>query len=519
MKLSDKIWLIIFVLVGVAFSLWRFWNLTASCLWFDEIFSVHAAEMDFQNLFWFVAQDLIHPPLFYVLLKIWISMGGESLFWLRFFSVFFSLISLIPFILLGRELKLNNSTISLALLFLAANGCLIKYAQEVRMYSVLLCFALFSMWLFVRFLNLGKNIWILTVLNLLLVYTHYFGWLIVLSEILAICILQRIKIRQMLIMLGILLLCFAPWVFAVWKAAEINSNLGQNIGWIERPNSAILFQFLFDLIEPFYYQLSNVEPTSIFVITVPLWLILLTAFTFYFINWQSQSETEKRNFYLLSIFAAFPILPAFIASWFLPYSIWGTRHLIFVFVPFSILSAMALTKINILPLKITLFGLTFPPLKIALFGLIFLLFGISFYWQIQRGTPVYIWCAWENLAKGLDKNNSAKIYVFEDLVAYDMWFALRDAEKNFQIIKVGGIEDLPEDKAYFLPRGFDKVQTTDENAMTGDRFYIAFRDSVFNEKNPPLRNLINKGYRIGEPKVFETPGLKAFLVEIWKDKK
>jgi uncharacterized membrane protein len=504
MKSNDKTWLIIFALVCAAFIALRFWNLTTSCLWFDEIFSVHAAGMDFQNLVWFVAQDLIHPPLFYILLKFWIMIGGESLFWLRFFSVFFSIISLIPLFFLCRELKLSYSTISLALFFLAANGCLIKYAQEVRMYSPFLFFALFSMWLFARFLHLGKNIWILTIINVLLIYTHYFGWLVVLSEITAIIVLQRIKIRQMLIMFGILLLSFAPWIFAVWKAAEVNANLGQNIGWIAAPNLATLFQFLFDLIEPFYYQQSSIDQTSIFIITIPLLLLLMTAFTIYLIDWKSESTEEKQNLILLTILTKIPILAALIASWVLPYSVWGTRHLIFVFVPFAILTAIVLTKIK-------------PAAVAGIFlGLIFVLFAGAFYIQTKRGMPVLFECAWENLAQRLDKNTPAKIYVFEDLVAYDMWFALRGAEANFEIIKVDGIEELKEDKAYFLPRGFEKVQKIAENGMTGERFYVAFRDAKFNEKHPPLRNLINKGYKIGEPKVFETPGLRGFLVEVWK---
>ncbi len=70
MKLNVKIRLIFLALICLVFIVLRFWNLTASCLWFDEIFSVHAAEMGFQHLIWFVAQDLIHPPLFYILLKI-----------------------------------------------------------------------------------------------------------------------------------------------------------------------------------------------------------------------------------------------------------------------------------------------------------------------------------------------------------------------------------------------------------------------------------------------------------------
>lgn len=504
MNLYRKLGPVALVVVCAAYIALRFWHLTDSCLWFDEIFSVHAAGMDFPDLLWFVAQDLIHPPLSYILLKIWILAGGESLFWLRFFPVFFSVLALYPLVRLCRTLRLEYSTISVAILFLAVNGCLIKYAQEVRMYSPFMFLALCSMWLFARFLLLGKNIWILTLINVLLIYTHYFGWLLVLSEITAILVLQRIKIRQMLVMLGILSASFAPWVFAVWKAAQVNSNLGQNIGWIARPNPASLFQFLFDLVEPFYYQQTNIETPSVYLISIPLVLLILTAFVIYLVDWKAEGETEKQNLILLVILLKFPIFLALIASWVLPYSVWGARHLIFVFPPFAILTAIALTKIKPAPVA----GI--------FLGLIFVLFGAAFFIQTKRGTRILFECAWENLAGKLDKTQKTKIYVFEDVTAYDMWFALRDAEQNFEIVKVNGIEGLQEDTAYFLPRGFEKVRTTDENGITGERFYVAFRDAQFNEKHPPLRNLINKGYQIGEPKTFETPGLKGFLVEVWR---
>jgi uncharacterized membrane protein len=67
----------------------RMWRLTDTCLWFDEIFGVHAAGHDWNSILGFVAQDLIHPPLFYLLLKLWIGIGGESLQWLRLFPVAF----------------------------------------------------------------------------------------------------------------------------------------------------------------------------------------------------------------------------------------------------------------------------------------------------------------------------------------------------------------------------------------------------------------------------------------------
>ncbi len=501
-KSNEKFWLAALALICLVCVLLRFWNLTESCLWFDEIFSVHAAKHAWRDLFWFVAQDLIHPPLFYVLLKIWITLGGESLFWLRFFPVFFSIIALVPFYFLCRQLKLNYSTISLAFAFLAANGALIKYAQEVRMYSLLLCLALFSMWLFARFFHLGKGFWALTIVNVLLVYTHYFGWFVIVSEVAAILILQRIKIGQILTMLGIAVLSFAPWIFAVWRAAQVNADFGQNIGWMTKPNPKIVSEFVFDLIEPFYFQASSVDASSNFFVSVPILLVFIAAAIFYFSNRKDKSEAERHSFFLLAIFILMPVLLAFAASWLLPYSVWGTRHLIIVFAPTAILLSIFLDEIEI---KI---------LKIGFVSFIFLLSGVAFVIQMKTPQQKFIWCAWEDLAHNIDAGKPQKIYVFEDLTAYHFWFALQRDSDLIQIIKIKNVAGMVEDKAYFLPRGFDAVQTV--NDFEGERFFVAFRDKDWNEQKPPLQNLMDKGYRIGEPQTFEAQGLKAFLVEVKK---
>lgn len=484
----------------------RLWNLTDSCLWFDEIFGVHAAEMDWRNLFWFVARDLIHPPLFYVLLKIWLSIGGESLLWLRLFPVLFSVLAVFPFLKLCGELNLNFDsrrkfrTISLALLFFAVNGSLIKYAQEVRMYSLLLCAAVFSLWLFARFVNTGERFPALLVVNLLLVYTHYFGWFIVAAEILAIIVLAGHHLKKIWAMFGFVFLGFTPWIYLVWQASKINADVGQNIGWMTKPSLSAIFKFVFDLFEPIYFEQSNADAAAIILITLPIIAAAFLAFGFYFADWKNRNEIEKRNFKLLSIFFFTPLFSAFIISWISPYSIWGTRHLIIVFAPAAILTAFAVAKITVEFLR-----------NAALISLL-VLFAAAFALQATRREPKYIWCAWENLAANLDANQPTKIYVFEDLVAYHFWFAKRDAAENFQIIKINGIENLTEDKAYFLPRGFDQIRTT--NQFEGDRFFIAFRDKSFDESAPPLRNLKAQGYRIGAPQSYEAQGLKAFLVEI-----
>lgn len=502
MHLNEKKWIVIISLIFFVYVLLRLWKLTDSCLWFDEIFSIHAAGHTWNSLFWFVAQDLIHPPLFYVLLKIWISIGGESLLWLRLFSVFISIIAFIPLYFLCRELKLKHSAIALALAFLAANGALIKYSQEVRMYSLLFCLSIFSTWLFARFFNSGKSFVWLVIINVLMVNTHYFGWLIVLSELIAIIFLQKIKIKQILIMSGTAVLSFMPWIFALWQASKINSDVAQNIGWMSKPTLTVIFQFAFDVIEPFYFQQSSDEWSSTFLVTIPLLLLIGASKIFYFAGWKD--EADKRVFYLLSIFTAVPILSAFAVSWLLPVSVWGSRHLIIVFVPMLILAAKFLTEIKI------------RSIKIIFLSLIFLIFGTAFVLQLRTEQPKFIWCAWEDLAGNIDASQPQKIYVFEDLTAYHFWFAMREKGDKAEVFKVKNLEGIEEDAAYFLPRGFEGIKTIDESEINGKRFWIAFREEDWDKTKPPLRNFIQKGYRISEPIAIEVKGLKAFLAGVEK---
>src|SRR5687768_7886557 len=89
---------LLFSVTVIVFVVARFWQLTSSCLWFDEIFSVHAARHGWAQLFSFVAADIIHPPLFYVLLKLWTGIGGESLLWLRLLPAITSIAAIVPFI-------------------------------------------------------------------------------------------------------------------------------------------------------------------------------------------------------------------------------------------------------------------------------------------------------------------------------------------------------------------------------------------------------------------------------------
>lgn len=484
--------------ICLVFIALRLFRLTDSCLWFDEIFGIHAAGHSWNSILQFVALDLIHPPLFYVLLKVWIVVGGEGLFWVRLLPVVFSIIAIFPFISLCRELKLGFWTRILALFFFAINGSLIKYAQEVRMYSLLLCLSLFSMWLFARYFVKGKSFIPLVVLNILLVSTHYFGWFVVGAEVAAILIFQRIKWRRIMTMLAVTFVSFMPWAYAVWRASQTGSELGQNIGWMTRPGVKNIGQFALNLIEPFYYQASTADPISVFRVSLPILLIGLSACAMYLIKWKQRDREESMSVKLLILFSVLPVIAALAASWVLPYSVWGIRHLIIVFAPVSIMFAIVVAKIPI------------PGIRTAALTLILLFSGYAFILQSQRAVPQYIWCAWDDVAREFSsKVDERDIYVFEDLVAYHLWFALRNG-RDANVIRVTGTQ-VPNDDAYFLPRGFHSVRKIGESEIDGDRISIAFRAAEIDAGKPPISILVSRGYEIVEILPFPVGTAKAYL--------
>lgn len=487
----------------------RFWRLTDSCLWFDEIFSVHAAEHSWNSILNFVALDLIHPPLFYVLLKLWIGAVGETVFWLRLLPVIFSIAAIFPFIAFCRELKLSFWTQALALFLLAVNGSLIKYAQEVRMYSLLMCLSLYSMWLFARYFYRGKSFAALVIVNVLLVYTHYFGWFVIVSEVSAILIFQRIKWRRIATMFGIVLVSFLPWMITVWQATRSGSELSQNIGWMSRPGVREIGVFVLDLIEPFYSQAATSEPASIYRISIPILLIVITSWIAYLRGWKALADGERRTIWLLLIFIKLPIIIAFIASWLLPYSIWGTRHLIIVFAPFTILAAIAVAN---LPVEW---------MRIASITLLLLLSGYAFVIQVNREPGSQVWCGFGELAdRVFANNNRGPVYVFEDLAAYHLWFTFRtdpDPKVRQRVVKLENFPGMSEDKAYFLPRGFDDEYVRREPVrFTLQQMWIVFRSKDFDINEAPLNTFIANGFQISRKEMFETGSGRVYAAFIEK---
>ena len=54
------------------FVVLRIWHITTYSLWGGEAFTMIGATQEWNGMFSYIIADIVHPPLFYVLLKLWI---------------------------------------------------------------------------------------------------------------------------------------------------------------------------------------------------------------------------------------------------------------------------------------------------------------------------------------------------------------------------------------------------------------------------------------------------------------
>ncbi len=123
-------------------------------LWLDEATTASVSVMSFGQIFRNFLPGDFHPPFYYVLMKFWVDVFGNSETSLRVPSIIFGLGTVVMIYKIGR-LKFTNRE-SLTASFLAAtSGLLVYYSQEARMYSLvvfLVCCAFYfflkSRWFF-----------------------------------------------------------------------------------------------------------------------------------------------------------------------------------------------------------------------------------------------------------------------------------------------------------------------------------------------------------------------------------
>ena len=177
---GGRAWLVVLCLAagGLALRL-----LTTRGLWVDEAISVDQAQMSFEAMLDDLQRTDRHPPLHYGLLWLAVRAFGDGELAVRIPSIVAGTLLVPTLFACGRELYDRRTG-----LVAAALGALaplaIWYSQEARMYSLFMLFSAASLWALVRAVRNGRAPdWAAYALAAIaLLWTHYFGVLIVAVE-------------------------------------------------------------------------------------------------------------------------------------------------------------------------------------------------------------------------------------------------------------------------------------------------------------------------------------------------
>jgi hypothetical protein len=141
-------------LLGLALRLFR---LGAGSIWYDEGVSLYLAHLSIPALIAHTAGD-IHPPLYYILLHVWLLLAGESQFAAAFFSLFFGIL-LIPATYLVARRLLGRDVAVVAAFLVALSPYHLWYSQEMRMYTLGALLGLLSFYFMLLWSSLGGALW------------------------------------------------------------------------------------------------------------------------------------------------------------------------------------------------------------------------------------------------------------------------------------------------------------------------------------------------------------------------
>jgi len=181
--------------VLLAFAL-RVYRLDYQSLWRDEADALRFALLPLRELLGTFVQRGWNGPLYFSLLRLWVSTAGRTEFALRFPSLLGGVLAASLTYALGRRVGFYRLAI-LGSLLVATSPYLVWYSQEAKMYALLTAGVLLSWHLYLRALDQGgRGAWVGYVLvTSLCIYVHLLAVLLIPTQATAF-LLQRKRYRQ-----------------------------------------------------------------------------------------------------------------------------------------------------------------------------------------------------------------------------------------------------------------------------------------------------------------------------------
>ncbi len=299
----------------------RLVNITTEPIWYDEGYTVVLSNHSVGEILRQNAEDT-HPPLYYLGVYAWHGVTGRTLFTLRVWSVFWSLLGLGGLYCLVRHLA-NRRWALVALALGAINAQDIYYAQEARNYAQASALAVWCTYCLWRWIELARSSmpfrawrkWALAycAFAILLVYTHFLGAMILAAQgIFALLVFSQSRnwpaFGAYVACGAIVAMAFAPWIAAVYSVRSTLVMPG--LEWIDPPHLASLISiFGRDMFWGQNYQFKDRWWT-------PTLIIPLLVFVGWSIQHRRSASDEKAQLALIWLgwMASVPLVLVYIIS-------------------------------------------------------------------------------------------------------------------------------------------------------------------------------------------------------------
>ncbi|MCB0763617.1 MAG: glycosyltransferase family 39 protein [Flavobacteriales bacterium] len=313
--------LLALILTNVAIKL--LW-IGATELAHDEPFTVYWSQRPVAEL-WAMLATENNPPLWFFLIKGWSAITPFTAEWLRVPSALFSALTVWPLYLLARRADGARTAVLAALLFTLNNHHL-GFAHEVRAYALFALLSTTGMWSLWRWKGSGRSGWVqawpLVVIDILLVYTHFFGWLAVGLQLLCLLLPEFRPIRSgMLRVFGITVAAYLP--YAAVFLGRLNESVSQGT-WLTPPTPEEVYNMI--------WRWSNAP-----VLAVAFLVIILAAV------FRSRPLDAIHRFVLIWTFV--PLFGMFLVSYLVP--VFLDRYLIYAAPGFALLVALSTVRLGL----------------------------------------------------------------------------------------------------------------------------------------------------------------------------
>lgn len=199
-------------------------------LWNDEYVSWYISQKPILNDFWQGIISQCHMPLYYVYLKIYTAIFGNSDIALRISSVIPGVISIPIMYKIGKEK--DTQTGYFCATATAISAFLIYYSQEVRLYSLLFLFCAINLLYTLRTIKDSSktNCVMYSLSNFLILITHTIGFVYIFFNLLFVSLCLSRKYKKLIIIFwiiaGSILAATSPFIIKIFTTKSFSQWWG-----------------------------------------------------------------------------------------------------------------------------------------------------------------------------------------------------------------------------------------------------------------------------------------------------